>query len=103
METGFSKMKKHYDGHNSICKKCTGLYHVKKKYGLDPLQFEELRAGNNGVCEIAGNFPATEVDHCHTTNIVRGYLCNQCNMALHSTHTSVLHQGRADYLRRFEK
>lgn len=37
------------------------------------------------TCECCGNPPgriALVVDHCHTTNIFRGWLCNRCNIGI---------------------
>jgi hypothetical protein len=36
------------------------------------------------TCEICGRVPklALGLDHCHTTNIFRGWLCDRCNRGL---------------------
>ena len=37
----------------------------------------------NGLCGICEKyFEKLHVDHCHTTNKIRGLLCNHCNLAL---------------------
>ena len=39
----------------------------------------------DGRCAICSNRQARRnlaVDHCHSTNVVRGLLCDKCNLAL---------------------
>ena len=50
----------------------------KWKFGLSE---EEQKLLLNKPCRICGN-KATHIDHCHTTNMVRGGLCNNCNTGL---------------------
>lgn len=62
------------------------------KYGLTKADYFRILAEQGGGCKTCG---ATEnglgkygeprdfdVDHCHTRNVVRGLLCNQCNQAI---------------------
>jgi hypothetical protein len=34
------------------------------------------------VCEICGREKATDLDHCHTAKMPRGWLCGGCNTLL---------------------
>lgn len=61
---------------------------VLRKYGLTIEDYESMLVQQNGTCAICdgtktgyknGTFA---VDHCHTTNRVRGLLCSKCNMAI---------------------
>lgn len=58
-----------------------------RKYNLTPEQHAAMLSAQNGVCAICKtapsgvkNFPM--VDHCHTTGMVRGLLCSNCNQAI---------------------
>lgn len=59
---------------------------LKRKYGLEPEEFDARYAACGGLCEICGNEPCghgeLHVDHCHDTGKVRGLLCMKCNMTL---------------------
>lgn len=53
-------------------------------YGMTLQDFENLVTGQNGLCKICdkpsvGKF---HIDHCHETGVVRGLLCQKCNMGL---------------------
>jgi hypothetical protein len=61
--------------------------HVKRKYGMTIEQYNEMFEAQNGLCAICGyKFGQKNgdcyVDHCHSTKIVRGLLCQQCNSAI---------------------
>lgn len=58
--------------------------HLKNRYSLSLEDYNKILTDQNGVCAICLQ-PQKEklhVDHCHTTNIVRGLLCGNCNRAL---------------------
>lgn len=63
-------------------KKKIQAYYRNKKYGLSDESFEQMFKEQNGLCAICQIKPAILVDHCHTTNKVRGLLCNPCNQAI---------------------
>lgn len=61
---------------------------LKKLYGITVEEYERLHTEQGGVCKICGEPEKSKragrtrrlcVDHCHTTKIVRGLLCNACN------------------------
>ncbi len=59
------------------------------KYFFDlPIgSYPEMLARQNGGCAICGRAEETcgtslSVDHCHTTGVVRGLLCRDCNLGL---------------------
>ncbi len=58
-------------------------YYRLSKYGLTPEAYDALVNKFNGKCyATACPNPGTDVDHCHATNKVRGWLCNGCNTSL---------------------
>jgi hypothetical protein len=63
------------------------LNHVERHYGIPREEFIRLFKAQRGRCAIC-RIPngvrkrALGVDHCHSTNRVRGLLCGWCNAAL---------------------
>ena len=82
-----------HDGRCAACKECQNIkdrqreYSYIHKYGitLDDYNgmFEE-QDGKCGICEKHQIELSTRlcVDHCHTTDEIRGLLCRDCNKAL---------------------
>ncbi|MGQ0824388.1 MAG: endonuclease VII domain-containing protein [Actinomycetota bacterium] len=56
--------------------------HLKRKYGLTLDDFDLMLAAQGGGCAICGERNADNVDHNHTTGVVRGILCFNCNAAI---------------------
>lgn len=64
----------------------------RKKYGISLDQVQKLLAQQGGVCAICKCQPAKDntittlerfaVDHDHQTGVIRGILCNWCNLGL---------------------
>jgi hypothetical protein len=60
---------------------------LKRHYGITQDQFDAMLMAQGNACAIcrseepsgAGSF---HVDHCHTTQRVRGLLCHHCNLGL---------------------
>ena len=70
-------------------------YYLKSRYGLTVEEFEDLYDRQGGRCAICNRVPIKRsgggraresiglfVDHDHTTGVVRGLLCHQCNVAI---------------------
>lgn len=59
---------------------------LKKKYGLSVEKFNAMLSDQGGACKIckkqAQKNKNLSVDHCHTSNRIRGIICQPCNMAL---------------------
>lgn len=59
-----------------------------QRYGLTHDDYEAMLARQKGCCALCNRLPEQErykrlnVDHCHTTKVVRGLLCTPCNHAL---------------------
>jgi len=71
------------------CKTCHEQAKVKTKlgfYGLTETQYNQLLVAQQHKCLICDTSfiskKLTHIDHCHTTNKVRGILCHYCNTAL---------------------
>lgn len=72
---------------------------LKYRYGLTPEQLETLRVEQNGLCAICKNRQASDVDHNHRTQKVRGLLCGDCNRGVGLFHEdSKRLRAAADYI-----
>lgn len=62
--------------------------YLRAQFGITHEDYEALLSAQGGVCAICGSndpgrsSPYFHVDHCHDTNVVRGLLCNGCNLGL---------------------
>ena len=59
----------------------------KRAYGLTAEQIDAMHDLQGGLCKICGcpgvsTGRGLHIDHCHTTGIVRGLLCQHCNFML---------------------
>ncbi len=60
---------------------------IRYKYGISMDDYLRMELEQDHGCAICGRVPREgdkplAVDHCHATNIVRGLLCEECNMGL---------------------
>ena len=63
-------------------------HHLEKTFGMTQMDFDSMLKAQGGVCAICstelqdkrGYSP--HIDHCHSTGIVRGILCFNCNAGL---------------------
>lgn len=56
-----------------------GLYsksHIQNTFGMTVEEYDRLIAQG---CTICGSHWRMHMDHCHTTGVVRGPLCQRCN------------------------
>ena len=78
---------------SDICKDYgIGNAYLKRVYGITIEDYKDIYIQQNGKCAICNTDGYTmdslrhnvklNVDHCHTTNKVRGLLCHDCNRAL---------------------
>ena len=53
-------------------------------YGLKKGEAEALLLNQNNACKICEKTDVKRwhIDHCHTSNVVRGILCHHCNVLL---------------------
>ena len=56
-----------------------------RRYGLTLDEYRRIESAQGGVCALCTR-PAVSkslhIDHCHESGVVRGLLCERCNMAL---------------------
>ena len=81
-------------------------YQRKKKYNLSRKDYDTMVKNQNGVCAICHGLctrhDRLSVDHCHTTNKVRGLLCDRCNRGLGNFKDNITFLNRAiEYLSPF--
>jgi len=62
-------------------------YYYKNKYGLEPDGKQKLAESQDNKCpicdtEIDLTRTKSHIDHNHETGVIRGVLCNTCNMGL---------------------
>jgi len=87
---------------HSICKKCKSIYRsikrkenplkeayrkrvqkLRNKYGLEIKDYDKMFDDQNGNCKICNNsLIKPHIDHCHSTNKIKGILCGNCNIGL---------------------
>jgi hypothetical protein len=57
---------------------------LERTYGITPGQYDEMYAQQKGVCASCGGAQRLGrplcVDHCHKTKVVRGLVCDACNV-----------------------
>jgi hypothetical protein len=58
------------------------IYQAKFRYGLNKQEYLNLMTIEN--CQICGKDIKDKkyIDHCHSTGMIRGILCNNCNTGL---------------------
>jgi hypothetical protein len=74
------------------CKVCERYYQISRKFGITKDFYIDLLKSQNYKCKICnvsedeyaqqGYRNNLSVDHCHTTGVVRGLLCDKCNRGL---------------------
>jgi len=102
----FPKNSAGHDGFHTTCKECHNLSSkkyrqenkekvllsvkaakLKNRYGISQKEYNDMFVSQNGNCASCGDhqsiLPRTLcVDHCHETGMVRGLLCDGCNLSL---------------------
>ena len=68
---------------------------LKKHYSMTQQDYDLMFAKQNGCCAICGIHQSKvkktlSVDHCHNTGIIRGLLCNNCNLGLGKFKDSII-------------
>lgn len=63
------------------------LIYALKKYGVTPEDYNLMFIKQKGCCAICGKHQnelkrKLSIDHNHSTGVIRGLLCNNCNLML---------------------
>lgn len=83
--------RKDYERHGDRRRALGLAAHYRRKYGITIEERDRMVAMQGGKCAICGGQPngydngkaaRLHVDHCHTTNRIRGLLCYTCNTML---------------------
>lgn len=77
------KLKNYYKKNKEKAKE----YYLSKTYGLEKQEYERMFEEQEGKCAICGTHHSRLnrglfVDHCHSSEQVRGLLCQFCNTLL---------------------
>lgn len=100
-------------GRHSYCKPCFNgrprvrndtpeqkrRWNLRRRYGMEPVEFEGLLNEQGGVCAICRCAPDRPVvDHDHSTGAVRGILCHGCNIKLPAVEDAEFRAAALRYL-----
>ena len=121
----FDKSTSSPNGLHSHCKKCRSEYgknrpfpmrrrqNIKGKYGISTEDYRSMHDAQGGCCAICGQKgnviidgidDSLRIDHDHSTGVVRGLLCHQCNHGLGNFKDSPENLSNAiDYLMGFNR
>ncbi|MBZ9659803.1 endonuclease VII domain-containing protein [Mesorhizobium sp. ESP-6-4] len=79
-------------------------WHLKRRYGLTPSNYESMLTEQSGNCAICGEQAARAcVDHNHNTGKVRAILCHRCNIGLPYVEDAVFRERATAYLAKHEQ
>lgn len=74
---------------NPVPKDIQDNYHLKSRYGINRNEVNAwymIQKGKCMICETeidsSNKNKKPHIDHCHSTNTVRGLLCHNCNTGL---------------------
>lgn len=78
-------------------------YYLKNKYNLLEGDYKLMYDNQNGGCKLCDKkveYKKLHIDHCHTSNKIRGLLCSNCNLGLGNFKDNIETLLRAvDYLK----
>ncbi len=85
----FNKYSNSSDGLQTYCRSCQKIDKALRRYNLEICDYNELiKITNCQICNVELTSSVTPlatkrvIDHCHSSNIVRGVLCSHCNTGI---------------------
>jgi hypothetical protein len=63
-------------------KEWRSLNYTLSRYGLTIDQYHAMQERQDFACAICGDVADMHIDHCHTTDKIRGLLCAGCNIGI---------------------
>jgi hypothetical protein len=98
--------------YENICIKCTSNIFVYLPKSKQKQDYKQLFDQQGGVCAICGNpevfrskygnIKKLAKDHDHTTGIIRGLLCQRCNLLLNRFNNIEFFEKIVAYLKKFQ-
>jgi hypothetical protein len=85
--SSFNKSSTPKDGLQIYCRECEAMNKMRSRYGITEEWYKATLDAQDGGCAICktktpGGRGHWHVDHIHGTDIVRGLLCNNCNLSI---------------------
>ena len=77
------------DKKHGTCKACVSISRRVYKYNLTVEELNNKLKLQNGGCAICLTTKRLNLDHCHESGKVRGFLCTNCNLLIGYTKDSV--------------
>lgn len=97
-----SQQKKQYYADNPEAKQRKMFRDRINRYGLSESEYNDLidsQASLCAICQEPVSYYGAHIDHCHSTNRVRGLLCGKCNrgLGMFNDNTELLNKAK-EYL-----
>jgi hypothetical protein len=61
---------------------CTDTARLIQSYGITVEQYRSMEQSQGGKCAVCQKVDKLRIDHHHGDGVVRGLLCNRCNLGL---------------------
>ena len=68
---------------------CNACRNFKRRHNFVLTEDDRNFLESNRECQICNSTKKLHIDHCHSTNIIRGYLCETCNRGLGYFHDDI--------------
>jgi len=74
---------------------------LQSNHGITQYDYDQMLLQQNGKCAICEqiSIKPLDVDHDHTTNVIRGLVCHRCNLGLRMVDNEKKLQAALEYLK----